>query len=879
MDASAPPPPPRLSALDRAVAGPAHALAHWCANHPWATIALAALLVLLGALGATRIGVNTNSADMLSPHLDFRERALAMKAAFPGLDERLVVVVRAPSADAADRFLARLESEIGRRPQWLARPFAGAVDPFFQRNGLLYMDDAGLDATLARITRAAPLIAQLAADPSANAYFDALAEGVRNADAIAGGEEALTAALGETAATIEARLEGGSRPLAWSRLFAPQEGATVQRTLTVEPRLDFGRLSPARPALDDLKAAVEAARADPLAAGVETGITGDPALRGEELSSVLEGLWKSGVVSLVAIAVILWLAFRSTRRALVTLGVVIVAIVLTAGFAGVAMPPLNLVSVAFAILMVGLGADYATHLILRADEERAAGVPARKAVRAAVDDLALPMALCAASTAIAFLAFVPTPFQGMAQLGLLGAFGVLVVLLATFTLVPAGMALTGPPRAARPGPAHATTTAADRRAPAWRRWGAPVALAATLAALLTLPQARFDADPMALRDPDAPSVRAFQWLFDQAASQPYRAAVLAPSLAEAEAIAQRARALPGVESVATLASLLPGEDALYRRDSIEATAFGVLPQLEPGAVDRAAPGGLERLRAALAGQTGAEARRLAAALDRLAARPDLLPALERDLFAFWPMRLAQLKAQLQPDAEITAEALPAAVRERFVNAAGQARVEIAPQADLRDPRARAAFVDMLAQRLPEATGPVVTVEKAGRVIGRSMLQAFALTLLACAIILWLARRDIVHVITTLVPVVAAAALTVAIGRLVGVPFNYANVVAMPLLIGTGVDSAIHYGSRAAHAGALAAVEASSTPRAILFSALTTIASAGSLMLSPHRGVASIGILLTVALAMTVLTTLLIQPAAIAAANRLRGFSPAQAGQP
>ncbi len=873
MDAAAPLPPP--TALDRWLTPPALRTAAWSARHPRATFVLTLILMLVAALGATRIGVNTNSTDMLSPNLDFRERALAMKAAFPGLDERLVVVVRAPSADAADLFLARLSDEIARRPQWLARPFAGAVDPFFQRNGLLYQDDAALDATLARISRAAPLIAQLAADPSANAYFSALADGLRNADAIAGGEEALVAALAETAATIEGRLAGQPVPLAWARLFAPQEGPLVQRTLSVEPRLDFGRVSPARPALDDLRAAVAAARADPRLAGVEAGITGDPALRGEELSSVLEGLWKSGMVSLLAIAAILWLAFRSVRRAALTLGVVVVAIVLTAGFAGAVMPPLNLVSVAFAILMVGLGADYATHLILRADEERGRGVPPQRALLLAVDDLAMPMALCAVSTAIAFLAFVPTPFRGMAQLGLLGAFGVLVVLLAAVTLVPAGLALVGPPREAR-----AAAAAGDhvrRPPPRWRRWAAPLAIAATLAALAALPSARFDADPMALRDPDSPSVRAFGWLFDDAASQPYRAAVLAPSLAEADAIARRAEALPGVKGVATLSSLLPGEEALIRRDSIEAAAFGVLPQLEPGSVEPAPPGGRERLRAELAGAAGPEAQRLAAALDRLAARPDLAVGVERDLFAFWPMRLAQLKAQLRPDPEIRADMLPAPLRERFVNAAGQARVEIAPEADLRDTRARSAFVDMLGKRLPEATGPVVTVERAGRVISRSLLQAFLATLVGCGLILWLARRDLVHALTTLVPVVAAALLTVAIGQLIGVPFNYANVVAMPLLIGAGVDSAIHYGSRVAHAGSLGGVEASSTPRAILFSALTTIASAGSLMLSPHRGVASIGILLTVALAMTVLATLIIQPAVIAAVQRPRRFTRPQSG--
>jgi hopanoid biosynthesis associated RND transporter like protein HpnN len=862
MDAIAPPPP---SAFDRWLTPPAQRVADWCARNPWPTIAIAVLLTALGALAATGIKVNTNSADMLSPRLDFRERALAMKAAFPGLDERLVVVVRAPSADAADLFLARLVAEIGQRPRWLAEPFAAPVDPFFQHNGLLFTDDAELDATLARITRAAPLIAQLAADPSANAYFSALADGLRNADAIAGGEEALSAALDETAATIEARLAGRAAPLPWSRLFAGQDGATVQRSLTVEPKLDFGRLTPARPALDDLKAAVAAARADPRLAGVEAGVTGDPALRGEELASVTQGLWRSGVASVVAIALILWLAFASLRRALVAAGVVVVAVALTAGFAGLALPPLNLVSVAFAILMVGLGADYATHTLLRADEAKAAGATPRAAVAESMGELALPLALCAAATAVGFLAFIPTPFQGMAQLGMLGAFGVLVVFLASITLVPAGIALSGAPSPPRKLPRFTGGGLGAR----WRAPATRIVVTLALLSALALPFARFDADPMALRDPSAPSVRAFAWLFDDAASQPYRAAILAPSLAEADAVAARVKALPGVDSATTLSSLLPGEEALFRRDAIETTAFGVLPQLEPGAVDRALPGGMARLRAELAQQTDAPAQRLAAALDRLGGRPELQPAVEADLFAFWPMRLAQLKAQLQPDADITPDALPAPLRERFVNAAGEARVEIAPAADLRNDAARAAFVDMLAERAPEATGPVVTVERAGRVIGQSMLQAFITTLAVCALVLWLARRDVLMVAATLTPVLAASAATVAMGVLLGVPFNYANVVAMPLLVGAGVDSAIHYAARAGHTASLDAVEASSTPRAILFSALTTIASSGSLMLSPHRGVASIGVLLTVALTATVLATLVIQPAAIRAVERWR----------
>lgn len=834
-------------------------LALLCARRPWAAFAVAALIVAAcAAFAAANMRINTNSSDMLSRDLDFRARQLALNAAFPGLQDRLVVVVRAPSADAADAFLVRLEAAIAARPEALHRPFAASVDPFFARNGLLYMDDAKLDDTLARITRAAPLIGQLSTSPTAATYFGALAQGLRDADKIAGGEAALSAALGETAATIEARLAGKPAPLAWSRLFAEQDGPFVQRVLTVDPRLDFARLQPAKPAVDALRAAVDAA--NPAAMGVEVGITGDPALRSEELGSVVQGLGASSVASILLIGALVWVAFRSVRRALVVAMVMVFAIAITAAAGAALFPAFNLVSIGFAVLLVGMGADYATHTLLRGDEGRQRGANGLGAATEAMDELILPLGLCAVCTSLGFMAFVPTPFVGMAQLGILGAIGVTMAFLASITIVPAGIAVVGKPRAAVTMPKFAW---AQRLAPGAER----LVLALSLLALLALPFARFDADPMSLRDPGAPSVRAYDQLFAESSSQPYRASVLAPSLAAADAVAAKAKTVPEVDSAVTLTNLLPGADAPYRRDAVEATAFGVLPQLDGGVAPAA--GGAAALRAELARRSDAPARRLAAALDRLAAQPAAMPAVERDLFAYWPMRLAQLKRQLQPDAEITAASLPAALRDRFVNAAGQARVEISPRADLRDRDARAAFVDALGKAVPEATGPVFTIEKSGAVVGRAMLVAFVGTVVVVTVLLLLVGGDLLMTLATIAPVIAAAAITVAFGVLAGVPFNFANVIALPLMIGAGTDSAIHFAARANELDTVDHVVETSTPFAILVSAFTTIASSGSLMLSPHRGVASIGIMLTVALTATVFTTLLLQPAAIRMVERFR----------
>jgi hypothetical protein len=143
-----------------------------------------------------------------------------------------------------------------------------------------------------------------------------------------------------------------------------------------------------------------------------------------------------------------------------------------------------------------------------------------------------------------------------------------------------------------------------------------------------------------------------------------------------------------------------------------------------------------------------------------------------------------------------------------------------------------------------------------------MLTAFIGTCVIVILVLLLVGRDLVMTLATLFPILAAAALTTAFSVLAGVPFNFANVIALPLMIGAGIDSAIHYAARAGHEASVDAVAGTSTPRA-------TIASSGSLMLSPHKGVASIGILLTVALSAMVLTTLLLQPMAIRLVERRR----------
>jgi len=830
-------------------------------------------LLTAGCLGyaAAFLGVNSDTSAMIDPSTPYRQAALEFDAAFPAFDEQVLVLVRADTPDAAEIVTAELAEALLARPDIAREVFAPSGHPFFQRNGLLYLDEAELARVLGDLNQAAPLLARLNADPSADSLFHALALGLDAGDP--GEVSQRDAVYAAVADTIEARLAGAPQPLSWRLLFADiGEAETYQRLINVIPELDYSRLAPARPV-------VEAVRAEAARIAQETGleadvrVTGDLVLRADELASVADGIARALLISLVLVFILLRAALRSTPMALTALGVVLATVAAAAALAAALFGALNLVSVAFVVLLVGLGVDFSIHLALHLEALRSAGAPLDQALRRTARDIGGALALTAPTTALAFFAFTPTRFDGIAQLGVVAGLGVLAASAFAVTLVPAVSALLPPPRvAASPGlprlPGGSRT----------RRGFALAVAAATAASLFLLPRVAFDADPMSLRDPHSPSVRAFNLLFDDQDTVPYRLSVLTPSLAAAEAAAARLEALPPVDAAITLASFIP-EDQAAKLDLIEFSTLGLSYALAEDAPARLESGdGAAALAERLAEEgEGPAAARLARALAgyraALAEEPGLAAALTADLLAYWPWELAHLRRQLAPEF-VSAETLPDDVRNRFVSHDGRHRVEIRPAGDARDAVARRAFIDSVLQVAPGASGGARSVTEAGDIISRAMAQATLLAFGGAALILGLALRSVREPVFMLIPLAMAAILTAATGVLIDRPFNFANVIVLPLLIGIGVDSGIHLALRSRRLERASDVYATTTPRAVTFSALTTIASFGSLAFSPHRGTASMGLLLTIAIAFTLICTVVVLPTLVEAWQRIAGRGPA-----
>ncbi|MPZ08624.1 MAG: MMPL family transporter [Kiloniellaceae bacterium] len=823
-------------------------------------------------LAVATLTINTSTNDMLSAELPFRQNEDALERAFPQLVGTLTIAVEAPDALAAEVAAEGLAEALGRRPEVVRSVFLPQGGAFFRQHGLLYLSREELQALGDRLAGAQPLLSALQADPSLRGLADLLDRAMRE-DA-AGGED-LAVLLDRLAEVAEALPRDPAARLSWSTLFSDQDETAEDRRrfIVVKPVVDFASLAPMAATVAAVEAAAERLGLT-AAQGYRLRLTGQELMLQDELVSVRSGIGLVGLLSAVLVAIVLFVGLRSWRLAVPILVTLVAGLAWTAGFAAVAVGELNIISVAFAVLFIGLSVDFGIHYALRVQESQAEGKPPAAALTAAAVLLGRPLLLCALSSALAFFAFFPTAYRGLSELGLIAGSGMFIALFLNFTLLPALMRLMpAPPAPALRGPVARAGAALQGRAARWARGLTTLGLLLAVAAALALPGARFDDDPLNLRDPDSPSVAALLELMDDPRVSPYSATVLVDDLAAARALAPRLAALPQVEAAITLDGFVPRdqEAKLAVLDQLALLLSPLFtappPALMPDEAERAAA--LERLKASLAAAPEVlqpAAGRLLRALEDLGAET---PAqLEAAWLGGFEAALERLLDGLEA-AEVTFDDLPAELTARYRAEAGRVLIEVIPAQDLRDQAAREAFVDALQALVPDVSGAPVTIVEAGRAVVTAFVQALVLALVAISLLLLFVLRSALDTLLVLAPLLLAALLTVAVGVVFALPFNFANVIVLPLLLGLGVDSGIHYVLRAREAADDAASgSTNSTPRAILLSALTTLASFGALSISQHPGTASMGQLLTIAILLTLVCVLAFLPALLALAGRL-----------
>uniref|UniRef100_A0A831U9Z3 Transporter n=1 Tax=Geobacter metallireducens TaxID=28232 RepID=A0A831U9Z3_GEOME len=875
------------------------------ARHPRLILAAALVLAVLSVLCTReRMRFLTGRDDLMPRNAPFQRDYRENRAEF-GDREEIVVVIESDDAAKGTAFGERLMERLAADRARFREVFFPGGMPFFREHGLLLMPLEDIKNLRENFTMARPVLKELAKSPTVQTLFthltgrmDAYVAGGAEGDGARAELAGIAFMLDKLGAGIDAFGGGRKGSFSLEEVFLGGDSALARagrmQILTVRPVKEPGSFVPAVEAIGAVRKEIASLRALPEFAGVTAGLTGTPVLEYEEMATSERDITIATVLSLALTVALLFLAFRGFLNVMAAMTALVVAICVSFGLATLVVGHLNILSMVFAVMLIGIGIEYGIQVVLRYQEELGLGAGELEAVGIGVDRNIRPVVMAAATTAAAFFTFVFTDFRGIAELGIIASLGIGVCVAATFTVLPAVLVLLAPyrrrkeeARAAR----AATVLARSRRLEGVERFlfGHPktvVAITVLLcaASLYPLARIRFDYNLMNLQAKGLESVEYAYKLMRSRENSGYFAEVVASSAPEARELSRRLEALPAVDHVVSLATFVPDDQeaklaelALLRRELADVKPVPYEEELrvmELPAVFENFRSSVERLKLRLEKERKPEARRVGAflaTLDRFFATLEkekdrnalgMLRDFQGGMLASFPEKIGQFRESLAVT-PVTEADIPPQIRERFVGKGGKYLLQVAPREEIfeREPLRR--FLDQVRSVAPRVNGEPVMVYESMTIMRDAYLWAFIYAFAAIVAILFVTFRSVTYTLVGLVPLVVGILLMVGGMWLCGISFNSANIIVMPLILGIAVDSGIYIINRFRREESdAAAVITGSTGLGVVYNTLTIMASFGALMVARHQGVFSIGAVMSLGMAACQAAFVLVLPAVL-----------------
>jgi hopanoid biosynthesis associated RND transporter like protein HpnN len=879
------------------------ALVAWtrlCLRAPMAIVIGAVLsTVVAGVYTAQSLGYKVSRIDLLDPKSDYNKLWIDYIHEF-GEDDDAVVVVEGPSRERVVKVLEELSREVAQDGERF-RSVLHEVDlSKIRAKGLHYLSPTDLAAIDRFIEQTEPILAggwthlkvasmvgglasQMVAGPQMSAVPTQSATGL---------EEPPLASLERYSESLLAGLEAGRRRAGeaaaggyvspWPRM--PESLSTLrdlssQHLLAKEGRLGFVllRLAKEKQGFSGASAATdELRRLIKLVGGRHTdvtiGLTGLPVMEDDEMRTSQQSMvWASGL-SLVAVIIVIIAGFGGVRHALMANGVLVIGMAWAFAWATASVGHLNILSVTFTVTMIGVGIDYGTYYIGRYLEMRRRGLSCEDALLDASAAVGPGILTGAITTAVAFFCAAMTSFVGVAELGMIAGGGIMLCCAAELLVLPAVVAIVdrGPlgGRIPTPVPVH-TWLAPIARHP---RFVALAAMAATMAVASGFHELDYDHNLLNMQAEGLESVAVEKKLLTECDQSVWYALSIADSREELLARKEQLTKLATVERVDEIASLLPVDEDL-KRPIIERIRgrLATLPERPPEIpIDR-----LDGLGETLAWAQGEAAKRpggLRTAWHLERARETLrrlgpnecfqsLAAFQQQSAGELLTRLHALSAVADPEPP-KLDDLPPSLVDRFVGQNGRHLLKIYGRGDIWNFESLKRFVHEVRSVDPRATGNPLQAYEASLEMKRSYEQAALYSLVVILAVLWLDFRSITNSLLAALPLALGMAQTLGLMGLVGIDLNPANLIGIPLILGIAVDYGVHIVHDSLERPGPYRISAS-TANSVLVDALTTILGFGALMVASHKGLESLGRVLTIGVTTCTLTSLVLLPAVLA----------------
>jgi len=813
------------------------------------------------------LSFSTSTSDMLSEELSWRQLDIEYEKLFPQFIDNVLIVIEAKSPDLASDTANSIYVSLKKNQKFLKDIYYPKNLPYLKQSSFLFLEYDELQDLSDRLAKIQPFLGTLLEDRNLRGLFKMIG------DAIDARKDDDNIDINPVLLEINRAFKEKNYFVSWQRLMDPHhENEKIYREfIELQINDEENELLPNKDTIENIRSITNFYNTS----SVNIRLTGGEVLAYEELKSVSNANVKAIILSIILVAIILYFGLGSLRLVFSCLTTLLLGLIITTGFASITIGELNLISIAFAVLYIGLGIDFAIHMALRFKEESNTSSNYSDTFRKTIKHISKPLILCAVTTAIGFYAFIPTNYQGVAELGWIAGTGMIVSLALTFTLLPA--LLTYIPKHTLVNKKKAVGINALRVLSTlpykYTKSILIISLILVIFLSLQINKISFDTNRLNLQDPKNESVQTYKELLKSSKTSPWEA-ILITEFNNTKNTRQEIETLSLVDKVISIHDFLPKEqdDKLMIIDEMNL----LLGQLTTNSLKLSITNN-ERLDAILklvdkideipTDNMDQELELFKNNLLQLLENNTNLEGIENQLLANLSGRIKALSEALNAK-KVSFNEIPEEIHQRWVNN-NKYRIKILPKDDLNNNNSMKKFVGQLQEYNKNVIGsPIINIE-AGNAVVNAFQSAFIYAFIVITLLLILLMRFKYDVVIILTSVSVGCVFTLGFMILFNIPLNFANIIGLPLLLGIGVDSGIHITERFyEEKESETSIYMTSSMRGVIVSTLTTVFSIGNLAFSSHQGTASMGLLLSLGLISMMIATMIILPSFLIWRNSL-----------
>ena len=829
----------------------ANSLINWVLKYPKRFIFFILLITLVaGCFVYKNISINTSNTDLLSKELTFRKNDIAFTKEFPQFSNNIIVVIDAKKSDIAKDIASSFYREVKKKEGELFNDiFYPEELNFFKKNGLLYLSEEDLEQRLDEMVSYQPFITRLSQDQTLYELLNTI-NFFLSADLSNNHIDQINKLLKNLTE---------QKSLTWGDLFSFEDESNYREIIYLQPKLDFSNFFPSENSLFFLEEQIENIKNKyehvkyknySNESNFNIRLTGTVPMEHDELNTLGGGAKIGVIISLILVFVFLLYAFKNSLYPLASFLTLIIGLIWTTTSALLFFKELNLISIAFAILFIGLGIDFSIHYLLRTYEFSSKEF--RGFLLSTNNSITNALLLTAIAIAIGFFSFAFTSFQGLAQLGIIAGTGMFISLFLTLFFLPSFLILIK--KFSNQNLSNYTTDyLSDFHFTNFMSFFKKnskiffiLSVFFLLFSIFNLKNIKFNNDPLELRNQESVSVITMNELIKDKSINPYSVDVLAKNISEGNELKKQLSDLDEIKDVTFFEDLIPQNQDVKLEILNQFKIF--FPEIDLNEAIAPKDKDIRRkeneLFKSIEDKINEKYKSMIdiSYIDKLKERK-----YSEDIFYFFRENIKKFNESLKAQ-RISEKNIPDSLKARYVGKNGKIRLEIVPFQNLNDQTNKKRFIESVYEIAPNVSGGAFTTYEAGKTIIQSFKEAMIISICLTTLFLFFTLKNYKKVFIVFINLVAALLFSLSFLTLLGLDLNFANIIALPLLFGLGAATSIQTILRTEKFKTLDDYfRNSTTPRAIIFSLLTTLGTFFVLSLSSHVGTASMGKLLIISL--------------------------------